>query len=107
MLIDEGRLSPEDAARHPQKNVITRALGTDSMVSIDLYEYEVKSGDTFLVCTDGLYNMVPEEEIYSIVSENAPESAVKQLINLANENGGSDNITVMVFNSEGDAADDQ
>lgn len=104
MLIDEGRLDPKDASRHPQKNVITRALGTDSMVTIDLYEYDVCPTDIFLVCTDGLYNMVSEEEILRIVRENSSlESAVKELINTANDNGGNDNITVLLFTENGKA----
>ncbi len=103
MLIDEGRLDPKDAARHPQKNVITRALGTDSMVTIDLYEYDVCRNDIYLVCTDGLYNMVSEEEIRRIVWEKRDhlESAVKELINTANQNGGNDNITVLLFTESG------
>lgn len=101
MLIDEGRISEDDANIHPQKNVITRALGTDSKVKIDLYKYDINKDDIFLVCTDGLYNMVDEEDIMKITQNNNPQEAVKKLINLANKNGGNDNITVLIF-SEGE-----
>lgn len=97
MLIDEGKITENDASSHPQKNVITRALGTENSVKTDLYEYKIKEGDSFLVCTDGLYNMVDEDEIYDIVRKNNPQEAVRQLINLANDNGGNDNITVLIF----------
>ncbi len=107
MLIDEGKLTEESAKHHPQKNVITRALGTDSMIAIDLYDYEVRPDDIFLVCTDGLYNMVPENEIWQITLRNTPENAVKMLIDLANKNGGNDNITVLIFNVKEGVSDDQ
>lgn len=97
MLLDEGRLNNIDISNHPQKNVITRALGTDSKVKIDLYNYKIQPSDTYLVCTDGLYNMVSEDEIHEIIQNNEPPEAVRQLINLANDNGGNDNITVLVF----------
>ncbi len=100
MLVDEGRISEEEARLHPQKNVITKALGTDSKVNIDLFNYTISADDTFLVCSDGLYNMVSEEEIFTIIRKNSPKQAVKKLINLANKNGGTDNITVLVFSNE-------
>lgn len=106
MLIDEGRLSEEDAKRHPNRNVITRALGTDNRVQIDLYEYPIKEKDTYLVCTDGLYSMVSEEDILNIIQNNAPPEAVKQLINKANENGGNDNITVLIFSIDKEDSND-
>ncbi len=98
MLLDEGRLSADESVNHPQRNVITRALGTDSRVKIDLYDYDLDPDDTYLVCTDGLYSMVNETKICEIVQNNPPVEAVKELINLANENGGNDNITVLIFN---------
>lgn len=97
MLIDEGRLNEGEATDHPNKNVITRALGTDSRVKVDVYEYDIKLEDIFLVCTDGLYNMVDETDMYEIISKNPPQEAVRQLINLANDNGGNDNITALIF----------
>lgn len=106
-LIDEGRLTEEGARKHPQKNVITRALGTDSSIESDLYVYPVNAEDTFLVCTDGLYNMVKESEIRRIIQKNPPQEAVRQLIDRANENGGNDNITVLVFNTKEGPADDR
>lgn len=97
-LVDEGKITEEEALNHPQKNVITRALGTDSTIDIDLCEFDLKDGDVVLLCTDGLSNMLTDDEIKSTVlkSENiiiAPKNLVEQ----ANENGGSDNITAVVL----------
>ncbi len=97
ILLDEGRLDDSSVQDHPQRNVITRALGTDSRVKIDLYNYEIDPDDIYLVCTDGLYNMVNETKILDIVNNNNLQDAVKELINLANKNGGNDNITVLLF----------
>lgn len=95
-LVDQGRITVEEAKTHPQKNVITRALGTDETVKTDLYEYRLYRGDTILLCSDGLYNMVPVSQIHKIVMENDLEEAAKKLVNLANYNGGIDNITVII-----------
>lgn len=99
-LIDKGRITSTEAKTHPQKNVITRALGTDESVKTDLYEYKIYPGDTILLCSDGLYNMVGNNEIQRIVMENNIEEAAKELVNLANYNGGSDNITVIIMQPE-------
>lgn len=100
VLVDEGRLKSSQARQHPQKNVITRALGTDQQVRTDFFEYQIEYGDYFLVCSDGLYNMVPESEIRDVVLNMSMEEAVKELINRANQYGGSDNITLIVFNQD-------
>lgn len=97
-LVDEGRLSKLQAKNHPQKNVITRALGTDTVVRTDLYEYKIRKGDFFLICSDGLYNLVNEGLMQKIVLNCAMEDAAEELINTANRNGGNDNITVIIFN---------
>lgn len=102
VLIDEGKLTEDEARYHPQRNVITRALGTDNSVHIDLYKYKIDPGDIILLCTDGLYNLVEDNEIKRIVMENDLETAAKDLINLANYNGGTDNITLIIFNPEGE-----
>ncbi|MGL4284155.1 Stp1/IreP family PP2C-type Ser/Thr phosphatase [Eubacterium aggregans] len=99
-LVDEGRLSSSQAKTHPQKNVITRALGTDEVVRTDLFEYTIVPGDKFLVCSDGLYNLVSETLIRRIVLEEDMEEATKELVNTANRNGGNDNITVIIFDPQ-------
>lgn len=98
VLVDEGKITSKEASVHPQKNVITRALGTDDIVQIDLYEYEVAAEDVILICSDGLYNMVDEAEIQETVLNHSLEEATKALVNQANHNGGTDNITVILFN---------
>ena len=98
VLVDEGKITSVEASVHPQKNVITRALGTDDIVQPDLYDYQVTSEDVILICSDGLYNMVDEGAIREIVLTHSLEDATKELINLANHNGGNDNITVVLFN---------
>ncbi|MEG0378596.1 MAG: Stp1/IreP family PP2C-type Ser/Thr phosphatase [Eubacterium sp.] len=98
VLVDEGKITSKEASVHPQKNVITRALGTDDTVQIDLYDYPVSAEDILLICSDGLYNMVDEETIRMLVLDESLEDATKELINLANRNGGNDNITVILFN---------
>jgi len=99
-LIDRGRISSQEAKTHPQKNVITRALGTDEFVKTDLFEYRIYDGDRILLCSDGLYNMVGDRDIQRIILENSIETATKELVNLANYNGGADNITVIIFSPE-------
>lgn len=98
VLVDEGKITSKEASVYPQKNVITRALGTDDSVQIDLYDYSVTIDDVLLICSDGLYNMVDERTIWEIVMKYSLEDATKELINLANQNGGCDNITVILFN---------
>ena len=99
-LVDEGKLDSAMARLHPHKNVITRALGTDSVVRTDFFEYTMDPGDLFLVCSDGLYNMVSEGLIAELVRMNTMEEAVKILVDLANQNGGTDNITVIIFGQD-------
>lgn len=97
-LVLNGTITPEEALVHPDKNIITRALGTEKMVDADMFEYSLISGDTILLCSDGLYEMVRDDVICEILEKNEDiETAVSTLINLANENGGADNITVVVL----------
>ncbi len=89
-------ISAEDARSHPLKNIITRALGMEPAVEVDVKWEKVKAGDVYLLCTDGLTDLVPDEEIKVILSKHGKEleSACKDLISAANSAGGSDNITV-------------
>lgn len=95
-LIDSGSITEEQAKDHPQKNFITRAIGTDAKVEPDFNTVEMKKGDFIVICSDGLSNMVDDPVICEIVTENPPGVAVQKLAALANINGGKDNITVVV-----------
>jgi serine/threonine protein phosphatase PrpC len=98
-LVRSGKLTPEEAESHPQRSVITRALGTEADVDVDTFSVDAAPGDLFLLCSDGLTTMVDDETILAAVEENRPdlESAAKALINAANRGGGEDNITVVFF----------
>ena len=98
-LVRTGRLSPEEAESHPQRSVITRALGTDPDVDVDSFSVAAKPGDLFLICSDGLTSMLDDEAIFDVVEHNREDldSSAKELIAAANRNGGEDNITVVFF----------
>jgi protein phosphatase len=96
-LVRQNRLTPEEALTHPQRNILTRALGISSHVEVDRFLISVQLGDRFLLCSDGLFNEVPEEEIARILSENAePNHAADALIAAALAGAGRDNITVAI-----------
>jgi protein phosphatase len=105
-LMRSGRLTAEEADTHPQRSVITRALGTDPEVDVDTLVVDAKPGDVFLLCSDGLTTMVGDEEILSIIRERESlGQAVKELVKQANRRGGEDNVTVVLFTlAEGQAA---
>jgi PPM family protein phosphatase len=98
-LVRSGKLSPEEAVTHPQRSVITRALGTDPDVDVDTFTVDAQPGDLFLLCSDGLTTMVGDERIVDVVAESRDdlERAAKQLIADANRSGGEDNVTVVFF----------
>ena len=98
-LVRRGELSPEEAAVHPQRSVITRALGTDADVDVDAFTVEARDGDLFLLCSDGLTTMVDAETISGILEQNrgSLEVATRALIKAANDRGGDDNITAILF----------
>lgn len=97
MLVDEGTISRADAARHPQRNIVTRALGIDEKVMVDSFELLAVTGDRYLICSDGLFNEVPPEEIVATLRHfTNPNEAAHELVYLANEGGGRDNITCVV-----------
>lgn len=96
-MVRLGGLTEEEAKHHPDKNIITRAMGVKDKVEPDFFEYRLKGGDTILMCSDGLTNMVDDDEIFQIVkSARDIVEAVETLIQRANENGGSDNIGIVL-----------
>ena len=105
-LVRTGRLSPEEAESHPQRSVITRALGTDPDVDVDTFSVEARPGDLFLICSDGLTSMVGDEEILGVVEPHRDDLdvAAKELVAAANRSGGEDNITVVFFEVVADGA---
>jgi serine/threonine protein phosphatase PrpC len=96
-LVENGKLTPDEAKEHPKKNIITRALGVEKSLDIDLYETTLADNDIIIICTDGLTNHVDTDTIYSIVQQYGFDECGKQLIKVANQNGGSDNITIVVI----------
>ncbi len=97
-MIDQGRLTRDEALTYEQRNYITRALGTQETVLADTYLMSFKPGDIILMCSDGLTNMVAEIDIAYILSENTSlEEKAKRLVELANAGGGQDNITVVLI----------
>jgi PPM family protein phosphatase len=98
-LVRAGKISPEEAENHPQRSVITRALGTDPSVDVDTFEVVPEEGDVFVICSDGLTTMVDDDTIARVLEDNREnlDRAAKELIRLANRAGGEDNITVVAF----------
>ena len=98
-LLKTGKLSEEEAQVHPQRSVITRAVGTDPDVDVDGFTIEAEEGDVFLICSDGLSDMVEDEEILELVHEHRDDldKAVQALVAAANKVGGDDNITAVAF----------
>ncbi len=96
-MVRLGGIKAEEARNHPDKNIITRAIGVKKDVEADIYEYRLKKNDVILMCTDGLSNMVENEDIFDIVKGSRDViEAVQMLIEKANSNGGRDNIGVIV-----------
>jgi len=98
-LVRGGKISPEEAVHHPQRSVITRAVGTDPDVDVDTFTVLPQSGDVFLLCSDGLTTMISDETIRRVVEEHRGQldGAAKELVKLANRAGGEDNITIVAF----------
>jgi serine/threonine protein phosphatase PrpC len=107
-LVREGRLTPQEAEEHPQRNILTRALGIDHEVSVDAWEVPPFVGDRWVLCSDGLFNEVSVDQMAAVLRRLAdPSEAASELVRLANDSGGRDNITVLVVDivdDEGHAA---
>lgn len=97
MMIQRGELTPELAKNYPGKNLITRAIGTETMVKCDIFHRRVKSGENFLLCTDGLSNIVDEQEmLFEVVHGSNQESACQRLLAIAENRGAPDNVTCIL-----------
>jgi len=101
MLLDNGYIKPEEAANHPQKNIITRAVGTETDVDAEVYLVDTREGDVLLLCTDGLNVSVTDDKIKKIIKKDVSKAA-ERLIKAALDDGGRDNITVVVAQMGGE-----
>ena len=95
-MVRLGELSAEEGRNHPDKNIITRAIGTGEEIRIDFFDIKLEPSNLIMLCSDGLTNMVSDEEIREILEGRAPEECAQALVDKANENGGEDNIAVIV-----------
>ena len=102
-LVRSGRLTPDEAGTHPHRSVITRALGTDADVAVDVMAVATKPGDVFVLCSDGLSSMVDDEGIRDALEQHGDDldEAARVLVDAANAAGGEDNITVVLFEATG------
>lgn len=96
-LVRNNIITPEMAKNHPQRNIITRAVGVDPYVQVDVLEEDLLPGDIWLICSDGLHGMVEDTEIQSILNDMELEDAAERLMSRALENGGHDNITFVLL----------
>lgn len=97
-LLRIGSITKDEAVNHPKKNIITRALGSDPKIKVDVFNRELKRGDKIILCTDGLTNMVTEGKILDILlSDENPSAICSTLVNISNEAGGIDNTTIMII----------
>lgn len=105
-LYKNGQITLEEAQQHPQRNIVTRAVGTDERVQADLLRFEWSEGDLFLICSDGLTNMVEDRELETILqAEGTVTAKVDALIDKAILSGGHDNVTVVVVQNQADRGD--
>ena len=102
-LVNEGIITPEEARTHPRRNIVTRALGIDRSVMVDVFTQEVRTGDRLVLCSDGLVDEVSDVDITRVLGQHSnPQECAEALVMVANSNGGRDNTTVIVV----DIADD-
>ena len=108
-LVRSGKLTPEEAELHPQRSVITRAVGTEPEVDVDTFSVQAEPGDVFLICSDGLTDMVDEGTMLEVVRRHIDDldAAAKALVSAANKGGGDDNITVVFFQISAEAPAEQ
>ena len=101
-LVSKGLITEEQAACHPMRNYITRAIGTDSTLDVDLYRVPRQRGDRWLICSDGLYGLLTREELASMMGQSNLEEAANQMLETALEHGGRDNISLVLLEDDGD-----
>ncbi len=94
-MVENGEITPEEAADHPSKHIITRALGVDSEIKVDFCQEPIDDEDIILLCSDGLTNYIKKSDILSVTGDGCYYKFADRLVNLANQNGGGDNITVV------------
>ena len=98
-LVRERKISEEEAKKHPKRNVITRALGIEENVLVDIFEIELLENDALLLCSDGLTTHLSDEQIFDTIKTFGCSKSVHKLIELSNDNGGTDNITLIIVNN--------
>lgn len=106
MMVDSGQITPEQGRRHPRRNIITRAVGSERFVTSDIFTFPIRPGDSFLLCSDGLTNAVEDAELHRLIlaAEDA-QTACCSLVNEAIENGARDNVTaIVIYEGKGDGA---
>jgi len=97
-MLARGKITPEEAKTHPQKNIITRAVGVEATVKCDLFEEKLVPGDWVLLCSDGLSNLVSEDEMNDIVTRTTePEAGCQELLDMALQRGAPDNVTILLI----------
>ena len=95
-LVNQGKITADEAEHHPNKNVITRAVGVDKRIDIDFVQAELSDDQTLILCTDGLSNYVSSQELQDVIRDGQYYAFADRLVKLANNNGGGDNVTVVV-----------
>ena len=103
-LLESGAINEEEAANHPQGNVITRAVGVEEDGLIDINVFNTRVGDTFLLCSDGLYNTVSEPHILRVLADKSAELAAEALVQASLDNGAPDNVSVIIVKGEAKAS---
>lgn len=99
-MVQMGMISPQEAETHPHKNVITRAVGVEKDLFVDINVFSARVGDTFLLCSDGLYNAVPEHIIAQLLVERSTEKCSQELMNTALANDARDNVSLIIIKGE-------
>ena len=95
-MLRSNAITPEEAKVHPYRNVITRAVGTSALVEVDIIEQEKKSGDVWLICSDGLYNKIEDPEIENILCSDMQDTAAEKLLAMTLERGAEDNVSILL-----------
>ncbi len=98
-LFREGKITADEAKKHPKKNVITRAVGSEEIMQVDIFEIELEENDIILLCSDGLTTHLSDEIIFSTIQKYGCEKSVEKLIEISNDSGGTDNITLIIVDT--------